>query len=134
MCRSVDQLILLCQDCDVFSQPSCIPLRKQRKLADRVGAESAAQQRSARFQHPIEGATLPDLGCLSIQRYGACYIRPLEAGAAVLVHRGFVWIALAKQAPFVDWMERVDKHVRPVKRNPSCDATIAEIQRQCQFR
>src|SRR5580704_1302302 len=56
--------------------PRCIPLRKQRKLVDGVGAESAAQQRGPRFQHPIEGATLPDVGCLSIQRYGACRIKP----------------------------------------------------------
>jgi hypothetical protein len=91
-----------------------------------VGAESAAQQRGSRFQHAIEGASPPDLGCLSIQRYGARCIRPLEAGAAVLVHRGFVRIALAEQAPFVDWMERVDKHVGATKRNPSRDASVAE--------
>jgi hypothetical protein len=42
------------------------------------------------------------------------------------MHRGFVRIAPTKQAPFVDWMERVDKHVRAAKRNPGCDATIAE--------
>ena len=76
---------------------------------------------------------MPYLGCLSIQRYGACCIKPLEAGAAVLVHRGFVWIAPAKQAPFVDWMQRVDKHVRAVKRNPRCDATIAESRDNVSF-
>jgi hypothetical protein len=57
---------------------------------------------------------------------GARCIRPLEAGAAVLVHRGFVRIAPAEQAPFVDWVERVDKHVGATQRNPGRDATIAE--------
>ena len=51
---------------------------------------------------------------------------PLEAGAAVLVYRGFVRIAPAERAPFVDWMERVDKHVGATQRYPDRDATIAE--------
>src|ERR1700722_1565450 len=71
------------------------------------------------FQHAIEGAIPPDLGCLSIQRYGTRCIRPLEAGAAVLVYRRFVRIAPAEQAPFVDWVERVDKHVGATRGIPA---------------